>query len=245
MNDFNLLSVKEQFPLLERFGYTHSFFSLTPSTIVSTWIVMGLLFLLVLVFRLSLNNKNGKMRYLITTGTETFMDLCSQTLGKFEFHHFSFIFSLFLFILICNVVGIMPEVEEPTADLNTALALGILSFLYANYYAIKAQGIREYSKEFFQPFFIMLPINIIGKFASIISISFRLFGNMLGGSVISNIYVNTVSSHWLAMLFNFSGFNLVMAFFFGIFEGGIQAFVFAMLSLTYLSLGMQGEHSEE
>jgi F-type H+-transporting ATPase subunit a len=244
MNDFNLLGVKEFWNPLKQYGFTHSFFNLTLSTITSTWAVLFLILLLIVFGRLFFRNKKGRVRYLLMVVTEGFMDLCTQTLGVFNFHHFSFIFTIFIFILLCNTISIIPYLEEPTADLSTALALGTLSFLYANYYAIKVQGIREYSKEFFHPFFIMFPLNVVGKLASIISISFRLFGNMLGGSVIGNIYINTVSTHWIGILANFCGFNLLMAFFFSIFEGGIQAFVFAMLSLTYLSLGIQSENSE-
>jgi F-type H+-transporting ATPase subunit a len=245
MNEFSLLNVKEYWPLLTRFGYNHPFFNLTISTLTATWIVLVLIVLLIVVGRFFLNSKESKVRYVLMSGTQIFMDLCTQTLGSFQYEHFSFVFALFIFILLCNTVSIIPELEEPTSDLSTALALGIISFLYANYYEIKTHGIRAYIKEFFQPFFIMFPLNVVGKLASIISISFRLFGNMLGGAVISNIYVNAVSSHWVGWIVNFTGLNLTMAFFFSIFEGGIQAFVFSMLSLTYLSLGIQSDDIED
>ncbi|MFT6765311.1 MAG: F-type H+-transporting ATPase subunit a [Alteromonas naphthalenivorans] len=244
MNDFNLLGAKEFWNPFKRYGFTHSFYNITTDTIIATWVVLIVILLLIVIGRLVFKNKKSRVRYALITATEGFMDLCTQTLGTFNFHHFSFVFALFIFILICNTISLLPYLEEPTADLSTTLALGTLSFLYANYYAIKAQGIKEYIKEFFQPFFIMFPLNVVGKLASIISISFRLFGNMLGGSVIANIYTSSVSSHWVGILANFCGFNLLMAFFFTIFAGSIQAFVFAMLSLTYLSLGIQGEHSE-
>lgn len=244
MNDFNLLSPKEFWNPFKQYGFTHSFFNITTDTIIATWAVLFLIFLLIVFGRLFFKNKKGRMHYVLITATESFMDVCTQTLGTFNFHHFSFIFTFFIFILLCNTLSIFPHLEEPTADLSTTLALGVLSFLYTNYYAIKTHGIKEYMKEFFQPFFVMFPLNVVGKFASIISMSFRLFGNMLGGSVISNIYMSATSSHWIGVVINFCGFNLIMACFFTLFAGGIQAFVFAMLSLTYLSLGIQGEHSE-
>lgn len=245
MNEFNLLSVKEHWFLLRRFGYSHPFFNFTVPTLVATWVVLGVLVLVTVIGRLVLRYKKSRIRYVFLAGTKTFMDLCTQTLGTFQYEHFSFIFSLFIFILFCNTISIIPEMEEPTSDLNTTLALGLISFLYTNYYAIKAHGIKEYIKEFFQPFFIMFPIHIVGKLSSIISISFRLFGNMLGGSIISSIYLNAISAHWLGLLVNFGGLGIIIALFFGFFEGAIQAFVFSTLSLTYLSLGLQGEHSKE
>ena len=87
----------------------------------------------------------------------------------------------------------------------------------------------------------MFPLNVVGKLASIISISFRLFGNLLGGSVISTIYMAAVGQAPSAWYFAWlpvvgSVCSIGVSIFFGIFEGFIQAFVFAMLSLTYLSL---------
>lgn len=244
MSDFNLLSPKEFWSPLKDYGFKHSFFNLTLSTLTATWAVLFVILLLIVFGRLFFKNKQSRVRYLLITATENFMELTTQTLGFFNFHHFSFMFALLIFILICNIISLIPHLEEPTTDLSTTLALGTLSFLYVNYYAIKAQGIKEYSKEFFEPFFIMFPLNVVGKLASIISISFRLFGNLLGGSVISNIYMAFISSHWIPTAINFLGFNLLIAFFFVLFGGAIQALVFTMLSLTYLSLGIQGEHSE-
>ena len=244
MSDFNLLSPKDFWNPFKQYGFKHSFFNLTLSTITATWAVLFVILLLIFFGRLFFKNKQSRIRYVLITATESFMDLCTQTLGFFNFHHFSFMFALFIFILICNTISLVPYLEEPTADLSTTLALGTLSFLYANYYAIKAQGIQEYSKEFFQPFFVMFPLNVVGKFASIISISFRLFGNLLGGSVINNIYISAIGTSWIAIVINFLGFNILIAFFFTLFAGSIQAFVFAMLSLTYLSLGIQVENPE-
>jgi F-type H+-transporting ATPase subunit a len=88
----------------------------------------------------------------------------------------------------------------------------------------------------------MLPLNVIGKLATVVSISFRLFGNIFGGSIISSIYFNAIQGRFLLELIGLiSGINLIMVLFFGIFEGFLQAFVFSMLSLTYLSIALQGE----
>ena len=178
---------------------------------------------------------------MITTGIKSFMDLCTQTLGnKFHYGHFSFITALFIFILYCNIIGVVPFFEEPTSDLNTTLALGITSFIYITFYAIKKHGFKNYIGEYFEPFFLMFPLNVVGKLASIISISFRLFGNLLGGAVITKILTSSVGylpSSWLFMWIPIIGAQVSIGayLFFGIFEGFIQAFVFAMLSLTYLS----------
>ena len=136
--------------------------------------------------------------------------------------------------------------DEPTKDLNTTLALGIISFLYIQIYTVKAHGFKEYLKEYLTPFFLMLPLNIIGKLATIVSISFRLFGNIFGGSIISHIYLHAIQGSLLLETLGLTlGINLAILIFFGLFEGFLQAFVFAMLSLTYLSIALQGEAHED
>ena len=86
----------------------------------------------------------------------------------------------------------------------------------------------------------MLPLNIVGKLSSIISISFRLFGNIFGGAIITKLYFTAIrGSIILELLGILSGTNFLIIAFFTLFEGLLQAFVFAMLTLTYISLGTQ------
>jgi len=89
-----------------------------------------------------------------------------------------------------------------------------------------------YIKEFFQPIFLMFPLNIVGEFAKVISISFRLFGNIMGGAIIV-----IVVSH---LLF-FVAIPVVLNAFFGLFVGSVQAFVFTMLYLTYTSVAVRSD----
>ena len=88
----------------------------------------------------------------------------------------------------------------------------------------------------------MLPLNIVGKIATVVSLSFRLFGNIFGGFIIATIYLKLIEGSILAETIGmFSGVALVITLFFGLFEGFLQAFVFSMLTLTYLSIALQGE----
>lgn len=226
------------------FGLSHSFFTLNATTLINTWIVLFLLITFICIGRYFLKKENSVVRYLLLTNIQTFMNLTEQTLGTFIYHHFAFIFSLFIFILLCNCISIIPHTTEPTQDINTALALGLISFFYKEWYTIKAHGILGYLKEFLMPFFIMLPVNIIGHFSKIISISFRLFGNIFGGSVIMEIYKAFIGSSIIFQITGIlTGMNFLILLFFGVFEGMIQAFVFTMLTLTYLALAIQEEPS--
>jgi F-type H+-transporting ATPase subunit a len=134
---------------------------------------------------------------------------------------------LFFFMLISNWLGIIPHLEEPTKDLNTPLALGLMGFVVAHYAGIKSKGFKEYSREYFQPMFFMMPLNVIGELAKIVSISFRLFGNIMGGSIIILVVSHLTYSLLLPPFLNA---------FFGLFVGTIQAFVFTMLTVVYISV---------
>jgi F-type H+-transporting ATPase subunit a len=135
--------------------------------------------------------------------------------------------ALFMFLLLSNWLGIIPHLEEPTKDLNTPLSLGIMGFVIAHYAGIKSKGFKAYAKEYFEPIFFMMPLNIIGELAKIVSISFRLFGNIMGGSIIILVVSHLTYSIVLPPLLNA---------FFGLFVGTIQAFVFTMLTLVYISV---------
>ncbi len=243
MDNFNALDAKPFWTPLACYGITNPLAALSQEPLISTWIALLLLIITIAILRRSLHKKSGPVYWTAVSLVKSFMDLCTQTLGDFHYGHFCFITTLFVFIFYCNVLGLIPFVEEPTADLNTPLALGIIAFFYTNIYAIKAHGIKGYLKEFFQPFFLMFPLHVVGKLAGIISISFRLFGNIFGGAIISNIYFSAIGhSYILAPLGLLSGMNFIVSLFFGVFEAFIQAFIFAMLTLTHLSIQIQEEH---
>jgi F-type H+-transporting ATPase subunit a len=135
--------------------------------------------------------------------------------------------ALFMFLLLSNWIGLIPHFEEPTKDLNTTLGLGIMGFFIAHYAGIKSKGFKEYAKEYFQPIFFMMPLNLIGEVAKIVSISFRLFGNIMGGAIIILVVSHLTYSIILPPF---------LYAFFGLFVGTIQAFVFTMLTVVYISV---------
>ncbi|MDB9823058.1 F0F1 ATP synthase subunit A [Deltaproteobacteria bacterium] len=197
-------------------------------TIIMTWIVMAALIL----FGFLATIKIGLIPNPFQIAAEMFVntlygftsDALGEDLGK---KYFPLICSLFMFLLLCNWLGVIPKLSEPTKDLNTTLGLGILGFIIAHYSGIKVKGFSAYIKEYFQPIFFMAPLNIIGELAKVVSISFRLYGNIMGGAIIILVVSHLVFSLILPPF---------MVLFFGIFVGSIQAFVFTMLTLVYISL---------
>jgi F-type H+-transporting ATPase subunit a len=223
------------------FGIDHTFLRINKATVLYTWITLLLLAGVLFLGRYLLTKKNLGT-YIILSFIQFFVDLINQTLARFSMGHFVFITTTFCFVLACNIVSLIPWMEEPTTDVNTTLALGLVSFFYTQWAAIKAEGLWSYIKGYFSPFFLMMPLNVVGKLATVISISFRLFGNIFGGSIITSIWFNAIQGNFILEIIGLAtGINLIIVIFFGLFEGFLQAFVFGMLSLTYLSLALQGE----
>ena len=202
--------------------------ALNLEVIVMTWIV----FFVLIVFGFLTTRKRGllpkPMQVLGELIISQLYELTEDALGKEKSKTYApLICALFMFLLLSNWIGIVPHLEEPTKDLNTPLSLGLMGFFLAHYAGIKTKGFKEYSKEYFQPIFFMMPLNVIGELAKVVSISFRLFGNIMGGSIIILVVSYLTYSILLPPLLNA---------FFGLFVGAIQAFVFTMLTLVYISV---------
>lgn len=247
MADFEITSTEYWQPL-SWLGLTNSFFTLGSKEfhmIIQTWIILGLILMLCLFARLALKRGWIIPRYLILAFVKSFISMCKQSMGTFVFKHFAFITSIFIFILFCNIIPVIPWMEEPTQNINTTLALSLLSFLYVQYQGIRVHGILGYLKEYIDPLPPMAPLHLVGKIASIVSMAFRLFGNIFGGSVILTLWTSVLKLNIVVEILGLIlGINFLILFFFGIFEGFLQAFVFTMLSLTYLSIAIHEESAD-
>lgn len=157
---------------------------------------------------------------------------------------------LFVFLLLSNFMGFFPTnlFEEPTADINCTLALGFMAVAIATYCGIRTKGIGGYISELGGPLWsqqggkgfeliankasalFFFPLNVIGEMAKVVSISFRLFGNIIGGSIIITVVSTLVFNVALPV-----GLDLFFIFF----VGTVQAFVFTMLALTYIAVAIK------
>jgi F-type H+-transporting ATPase subunit a len=204
------------------------------------------MFGVILTARYFLNKRDGVGKYIVMQVIDMFKSMTTQTLGKFNFNHCVFIGSLFLYIMFCNFSSLIPYIEEPTTSLNTTLALGLISFVYIQVNAIRIHGILGYAADFFKPFFLMLPLNLVGEVATVASISFRLFGNIFGGATISSMHLGFIGKSWILEAGSWgTGINFVLTSYFTIFEGLLQALVFTVLSLTYLAVAIQQDNPDD
>lgn len=178
---------------------------------------------------LTLRRIPGRLQGFMEIALEFFRGITRETLGRHADRHVPTILTLFFFIWFSNLIGVIPLLSEPTKDLNVALGQMVVMILLVHYESIRVKGLKTYLKEYFEPIFILFPLNIVGEFAKGISLSFRLFGNIFGGSIIILV---------ISYLFRYTIMPVGLNLFFGIFVGTVQAFVFTMLSLTYIAVAV-------
>jgi len=194
------------------------------STVVNTWIMMLLLTIGAFFLGRSLKIRPTMFQNAIEWLFEAIHGIISQYIGRSKTAHFFPIVATFsIFIATSNLLGLIPGLNSPTIDINTPLAIALVVFVSVPYFGIKTRGLWKYLKHYVQPIFIMLPIEIASEIARTFSLSFRLFGNIMGEEII------------IAILFLISPFILpVPMMLFSIFTGVLQAYIFTLLSCVYI-----------
>lgn len=184
---------------------------------------------------------------------ESFQDLINNTMPfapeSRRKHYLPLIAGLFVYICVSNAILIvpLPHIEKPTSDLNDTLGLGALVISYAMFCAFRAKGVKGYFVEAMGPFFHthahgvalvaskasalgFFPLHCVEEVSRLISISCRLFGNIMGGAVV--ILIVSTFSYYIIVPQGLYAFFLV-------FEAALQAFVFSMLTLIYITRAEQ------
>ncbi|MDE3119237.1 MAG: F0F1 ATP synthase subunit A, partial [Nitrospirota bacterium] len=141
-----------------------------------------------------------------------------------------FIGTLWVYIVVANLSGLIPGVEAPTADLSVTSALAILVFLSVHWFGIRAEGVRAYLRHYLDPSPIMLPFHILSEITRTLTLAVRLFGNIM-------------SLEMAALLVLFVGGLLVPIplLLLHIVEALIQAYIFGMLALVYIAGAIQAQ----
>ena len=138
----------------------------------------------------------------------------------------NWICTIFMFVLLCNISGLF-GLRPPTADYGVTFALGVITFCIIHYNGIKANRVGHVTS-LFKPI-LLSPINIIGEFAVPLSLSLRLFGNVMSGTVMMGLIYGLLPPPIT------TGIPSVLHVYFDLFSGCIQAYVFSMLSMVYIS----------
>ena len=232
----NLLFTKLGLPIVHDFAEAHTFLQkiLLPY-VTYTWVIMiGLVILVKLTVRkIELVPKGGQNVFeVVINGIEEFMVSVTGEEGRYLF---PLIGTLAFFILISNYMGMIPGFFGPTANVNTTAACAIIVVVYTHVIGVKFHG-PAYIKHFMGPIWWLSPlifvVEVIGHIARILSLSIRLFGNIFGEELV------------LAILMFLAGLYLapLPVMFLGLFTGGVQAFIFCLLSMMYFAGAIEHAH---
>lgn len=211
-----------------------------PHFVAYSWLAMAILIILSLMVRKSLKLVPSGIQNFIETVVEALYNLCEEVIGHhWARAHFPLIGTLGVYILLCNYMGLIPGFDSPTANINTTASCAVPVFFATHYYGIRVHGFK-YINHFLGPIrkiyalplmLIMLFVEVIGHLARPITLSVRLFGNMMSKHILLGV---------LAILAPIGLPVLVLGL--GVLVGLVQAFVFVLLSVMYLAGAVEEAH---
>lgn len=203
---------------LAALGLTHPFWSLNIEILLATWIGMLLIFALAWLGRRYLTKEFHPVTIAYEKLISIFVNLSNDSFGSFHFDYFVFISTIFTFAFFSCAVGVLPFVEEATKDFNTTLAIALTSFGYVLYQKVKLHGFLGFLREFIEPFFMLAPLHVVGELSKISSMSLRLFGNILGGSIIVGLIFQVLGrfkNYFTPLTFITIGLSIIFTFVLG------------------------------
>jgi F-type H+-transporting ATPase subunit a len=203
------------------------------STVINTWVMIGVLGFASYWIGRSFKVRPGMVQNAIEWLIEAIEGIISKNIGRDNVPSFlPLVAGLAIFLGVANLLGLFPGLRSPTPDINTPLAMALIVFISVPYFGIKSKGLWRYIKHYFEPIFLMLPIEITSEFAHTLSLSFRLFGNIMGEEII------------IAILFMIAPFIVpVPMMLFSIFTGVLQAYIFTLLACVYIGGAVKAHQS--
>lgn len=201
-------------------------------SIFNVWMVT----ILLSIFAFVVNNKIKKANIddepsgllnVIELTVESIQGLVKSTMGDQNVGFAPYIFTLITFLVASNLFG-LTGLTPPTSDYSVTISLALITFLMSQYWNFRnSGGLLGYLKGYTEPMAILTPLNVIGDLANPVSLSFRLFGNIMGGGII------------MALLYSALGYfapivTAPLHIYFDVFSGVLQAFIFTMLSMIFI-----------
>lgn len=212
-------------------------------TMINTWIVMAVLVgISIWITRdLRVELPISRKQHMLEAVVQLIEGQIDEVSGGEGRSYLPFIGTMFLFIAVGNLMSIIPSLSgffpqapnvyhQPTAALETTIALSLCALVAVPFYSIRRRGIRHWLRTYIQPTPFMLPFNIIGDVTRTLALAVRLFGNMMSGTAIAAILISVVPFFIPAVM---QIFSLV--------TGLIQAYIFALLTMVYIAAAVQIE----
>ena len=191
--------------------------------VVTTWIIMIALASLCapLTRRLKVQPDRGQatLEFIVSGISQQIEDVIRKDARPF----LPLLATLFIFLVVANLSGVLPGVEAPTGKIETPAALGLIVFLSVHYFGVRARGLRGYLASFAEPKLIMLPLNILSEITRTFSLMVRLFGNVMSGEFVIGLV--------LALAGLFVPVPLMAL---EILVGLVQAYIFTVLATVFI-----------
>jgi F-type H+-transporting ATPase subunit a len=199
-------------------------------------LVAAIMLVLVLLLRTRLSvDKPGKTQQVFEVIYEFLHHESEDQLGHDAPKYVGYFATLFLFILFCNLIGIIPGFESPTMTPSVPAGCALATFCYYNIAGVRANGILQYLKHFAGPMALlaplMIPIEIISHLARPLSLTIRLFANMFAGEKVTTVFLSLT---YFAVPAAFMGLHVFVSF--------LQAYIFVLLTMMYVSGAVAHEH---
>jgi len=209
-------------------------FSLGPvvitGTVVTTWSILAGLWLLCWLITRRLSVEPGPVQTAVEGIVCVIEDAVAEVAPQHAQQIMPFVGSLWIFLVIANLTGLVPGLHSPTRDLSATAALAIIVFLSTHWFGIRAQGLKAYLRHYLTPSPILLPFHLISEITRTVALAVRLFGNMMSLEMAALLIL--VVAGFLAPV------PILMLH---IVEALVQAYIFGMLALIYLAGGIQSQ----
>ncbi len=214
-----------------------------PKSAITTWGVMVVLLFLCLALQRSLRKKGlGGFESMMELFMEQLCSLIREIVRAAPEPYVPLVGSLFLFVFIANLAGMIPGLSSPTGDLGVTTGLAMVVFFSVPFYGVTHRGAGTYFKAYLEPNPFMLPFNLLGELTRTLSLAVRLFGNIMSGEFLLLVVIGVVTSLLQGYARVFIPVALLLTVFLSILSlitAAIQAYIFTVLALVYIGAAVE------
>jgi len=200
------------------------------STVVTTWAIMGTIWLFVWLVSRRLDINPGPLQTAVEGVVIAIENAIAAVAPRYTLQILPFIGSLWLFLVIANLSGLVPGVHSPMRDLSATTALALVVFLSTHWFGIRIQGVKNYLRHYLTPSPILLPFHLVSEITRTIALAVRLFGNIMSLEMAALLVL--LVAGFLAPV------PILMLH---VIEALVQAYMFGMLALIYVAGGIQSQ----
>lgn len=176
----------------------------------------------------------GRFQSALESLVELIRDQIRESMGHDPAPYLPFVGTLFIFISLSNLLGVVPGFEPPTSSLSTTAALALCVFLAVPIYGVAARGPKEYLRYYIEPTPLMLPFKIISEISRTVALALRLFGNVMSGQLIAGILISIVP---FLLPVPLQVLELLV--------GQVQAYIFAVLATVYIASALRSSEEQD